>query len=124
MTTTSKGKEFWAERVAALRASGQSSAAFARETGLSVHALGWWRRKLSAPGTSVSGRAAAKPPAKANEVIGSKGSKFVALKVADPMTNRSVGVTVSIGSELRLSMSELPPAAWLAEVGQALRGLR
>ena len=48
MATTGKGEGFWAEHVAALRASGQTSVAYANDHGLSVHALGWWRRKLNA----------------------------------------------------------------------------
>ena len=53
-----------------------------------------------------------------------KSSKFVALKVAEPMSVSSMGVTLAIGSDMRVQMSELPPPAWLAQVCQAMRGAR
>ena len=114
MTTKPKGKEFWEEHLAALRASGLTSVAYARDHGLSVHSLGWWRRKLTGPSST---RTATTP-------IKSKASTFVALKVAEPTMVRAMNVTLAIGSEVRVQMSELPPTAWLAELGHAMRGLR
>ena len=114
MTTKSKGKEFWEQHLVALRASGLTSVAYAREHGLSVHSLGWWRRKLMG---SSSKRTAATP-------VQTRSSAFVALKVAEPMMVRSMTVTLAIGSDVRLQMSELPPPAWLAEVGRAMRVAR
>jgi hypothetical protein len=37
---------------------------------------------------------------------------------------RPMGVTLAIGSEVRLQMNELPAPAWLAAVDQAMRGVR
>lgn len=112
MATKANGREFWEPHVEGLMASGLTSVAYAREHGLSVHALGWWRRKLKGASSKRSLTAAKKSPT------------FVALKVAEPMMLRSMTVTLAIGSDVRLQMSELPPPAWLAEVGVALRGIR
>lgn len=114
MTATAKGRDFWERHLVGLRASGLSAVAYAREHGLSVHSLGWWRRKLNASSLTSS----------ASAPVSAKRSKFVALKVAEAVTTCSMGVTLAIGSEVRLQMNELPPAAWLAEVGRAMRGVR
>ena len=114
MGTKAKGRDFWEPHLVALRASDLTSVAYAREHGLSVHSLGWWRRKLMGRSST---RTAATP-------VKRKSSTFVALKVADPMMVRSMNVTVSIGSDIRLQLSELPPPAWLAQVGLAMRGAR
>lgn len=112
MVTKAQGREFWEPHVEGLTASGLTSVGYAREHGLSVHALGWWRRKLKGMSSKQS-------------VTGSsKSSPFVALKVAEPMMLRSMDVTLAIGSDVRLQMSELPPPAWLAQFGLAIRGGR
>ena len=79
-----------------------------------MHALGWWRRKLHPRLPNKSARAVAAP----------KVSKFVALKVSEPIATQPMGVMVSLAGEVRLQMAELPPPAWLAEVIQAMRGSR
>ncbi len=112
MTTKSKGAQFWFEHVEAAKASGATLVAYAREQGLSVHTMRTWRRKLD--GESLNAAAAAK--------IGAKRAAFVALKVAAPAMGHPSGVTLAIGSDVRLQMNELPPPAWLAAVSQALRG--
>jgi len=114
MVTMARGKDFWEQHVDALRSSGQTSKAYARDHELSVHALGWWRRKLHP----------ALPKRSARVVVGPKASKFVALKVSEPIATQPMVVTVSLAGELRLQMAELPPPAWLAEVIQAMRGSR
>jgi len=57
-------------------------------------------------------------------VVAPTASKFVALKVAEPIATQPMGVTVSLAGEVRLQMTELPPPAWLAAVVQAMRGSR
>ncbi len=111
---TARGRDFWEQHIAALRTSGQTSAGYAREHDLSVHALGWWRRKLHP----------ALPKRSARVVVAPKASKFVALKVTGPIATQPMGVTVSLAGEVRLQMAELPPPAWLAAVIQAMRGSR
>ncbi len=111
MTTAAKGRDFWEQHIKALRASGQTSVAYARRHELSVHALGWWRRKLDRLSASESTTA------------GTKASKFVALKLIEPMPSHSGAVTLWVSGEVRLQMNELPPAAWLVEVCRAMRGV-
>jgi transposase-like protein len=113
MTTKSKGSEFWAGHVEAARQSGATLVAYAREHGLSSHTMRNWRRKLKAQTGGVgAARAEARPTA------------FVALKVATPALPHCGAVTLAIGSDVRLQMNELPPPAWLAEIGLAMRGAR
>lgn len=114
MSRTSKGEEFWAQHIKALRSSGQTSVAYARAHDLSVQALGWWRRKLHPALPKKSSRVEVAP----------KASKFVALKVSEPALPRSMPVTMTLGSEVHLQMSDLPPPAWLAEVIQSMRRVR
>ena len=114
MTTKSKGAQFWAGHVEAARSAGATLMVYAHEQGLSVHTLRNWRRKLNVEPPSLS--AVAKSEARR--------SAFVGLKVARPVMSHSVGVTLTIGSDVRLQMNELPPPAWLAEVSQAMRGAR
>jgi hypothetical protein len=114
MVTTARGRAFWEQHVNALRSSGQTSKDYARDHELSVHALGWWRRKLHPRLPKKSAGAAVAP----------KASKFVALKLTGPMATQPLGVTVSLPGEVRLQMADLPPPTWLAEVIQAMRGSR
>ena len=114
MVTTARGRDFWEQHVNALRLSGQTSKDYARDQELSMHALGYWRRKLHPRLPKKSARDVAAPTV----------SKFVALKVAEPIATQPMGVTVSLAGEVRLQMAELPPPAWLAEVIQAMRGSR
>ncbi len=111
---TARGRDFWEQHIAALRTSGQTSAGYAREHDLSVHALGWWRRKLHC----------SQPTGPTRAVVEAKASKFVALKVSEPIAVRQLGTTMLFIGEMHLQMNELPPPAWLAEVSQALRGAR
>lgn len=114
MTTKSKGLEFWSEHVEAAKASGATLLAYAREQGLSVHTMRNWRRKLT--GDPLIAAAAARTDAKR--------AAFVALKVATPVMGHPSGVTLAIGSDVRLQMNELPPPEWLAAVSEAMRGSR
>ncbi len=98
MTATARGRDFWEQHIAALRSSGQTSAGYAREHGLSVHALGWWRRKLN--------RSQSTEPTRA--VVAAKASKFVALKVAEPSGVRPLGMTMLLlGPTFRTSRRAL-----------------
>ena len=114
MVATARGRDFWEQHVNALRSSGQTAKDYARDHELSVHALGWWRRKLHP----------ALPKRSAGAMVAPKASKFVALKVSGPIATPPMGVTVLLAGEVRLQMAELPPPTWLAEVIQAMRGAR
>jgi hypothetical protein len=114
MAEGSRGKEFWAQHINALRSSGQTSVAYAREHSLSVQALGWWRRKLHPSLPRKSARAVAMR----------KSSRFVELKVSEAIVPRPMEVTVVLAGDVRLQMTDLPSPAWLVEVSQAMRGAR
>jgi len=114
MRVPARGRDFWEPHVEALRSSGQTSAGYAREHDLSVHAMGWWCRKLHRLASAES----------AGDVAAPAASKFVALRVSEPPAIRSLGMTVLLVGDVRLQMNELPPPAWLAEVSQAMRGAR
>ncbi len=64
------------------------------------------------------------PKESTRAVVKVKASKFVALKVSEPIAPRPLGITVLIAGEVRLQMADLPAPAWLAEVIQAMRGAR
>lgn len=100
------GIDFWAPHVEAIKHEAVSSSAYAKRHGLSVAAVYYWQRKLRAA------------PA-------SRGSKFVALNVADAAGNtRSGPCTLVLASGMRLEMSTLPAPEWLAALGRAAQGAR
>ena len=99
-----KGTEFWVGHVAAAKLEAISASEYARRHGLSVVALYYWQRKLKAN-------------AVANEA--GKGSKFVALRVAD---QSPCLCTLVLPSGLHLEMSALPAPEWLAELGRVFPG--
>lgn len=107
MAAAARGKEFWRRHVTASQEAGKSMAAYAREHGLSVYALGWWRRKQRLESTPA---------------VDARAPKFVALKLAEPIATRCTSVTVSVGDGVRVQLSELPSPAWLAELSRAMRG--
>ena len=114
MTTKSKGSEFWTRHVEAASVSGSTLLAYAQEHGVSVHTLRHWRRKLR---DEASGLAAVAIPE-------TRRPSFVALKVATPGSVHPRGVALTIGSEIRLHLDELPPPTWLAEISLAMRSAR
>lgn len=113
MTTRSKGADFWEQHLSALQASGRTMGSYAREHGLSAYTMSRWRRKLWGEPSVEAG----------STKVTSQPSMFVALKVADPVVG-SMNVTLAIGGEVRLQMSELPSPAWLAALSGAMRGIR
>ena len=98
---------FWAAHVEAVRLAGVSASEYAKQHGLAVKSLYYWRHKLAVTSNiAPSVDRAAKP---------GSASKFVALQVAAP---RPVGCTLNLPSGLRLEMSALPSPEWLAAVGR------
>jgi hypothetical protein len=117
MARDTRGEEFWAPHIKALRASGQTSVAYARAHDLSVQALGWWRRKLHPLLPKRPAKTKGAPTA----------SKFVALKVSVPAVRSEPAlprpqVTVFLAGEVHLQLCDLPPPTWLADVVDAMRG--
>lgn len=105
--------EFWAAHVAALKLEATSSSEYAKQHGLAVKSLYYWRRKLEV--TKSAHQTETKP------IPSVPGNKFVALQVAAP---RQTHCTLSLPSGLRLEMSALPPAEWIATLLHSAAGLR
>jgi len=92
------GAEFWAAHVAAAKLEETSASEYARQHGLAVKTLYYWRRKLKNSITTD-------PPL--------PNSKFIALRIA-PGASQQNNCTLALPSGLRLEMSALPTPEWLA----------
>jgi hypothetical protein len=98
------GDAFWAHHVEAARHSSVSGRVYADQHGISVKRLYFWQRKLRDADTShASGHGAA---------------KFVALRLPTPT---SAGCVLTLAAGLRLEMSTLPAAEWLAALAKEMR---
>ena len=111
-----KKAEFWLAHVKAASLGAIPVSEYAKQHGLAVKSLYYWRRKLGVP-NYLSQRA--DNPAKPMP-----SGKFVALQVTTP---RPVNYALAWPSGLRLEMSSLPSTEWLAdlarEVQQAAQGV-
>lgn len=102
--------EFWTSHVDAARREGVPASVYAREHGLALASLYYWRRKLHIAAAASAG--------------GSTG-KFVALRVVvDAPTVQACHCALLLGSGLRLEMAALPSPDWLLAVAQANSGER
>ena len=91
---------YWESHVAALNREAIPVNAYARQHGLSVSALYYWRRKLKL----------AREQAADTSPVG----KFIALRVDDGASApRAVGCTRVLGAGVRLEMPALPAPEWL-----------
>ena len=105
--------EFWTSHVEACRREGTAASVYARQHGLTLASLYYWRRKLmlaAAVGdSSGSGEAA----------------KFVSLRVLDSVAGTPAGpCTLVLRSGLRLELTALPSPAWLLALELAHAGVR
>ena len=102
--------EFWTSHVEACRREGAAASVYARQHGLALASLYYWRRKLT-PATVADG------------ACGTTG-KFVALRVVDAQASPANGAcTLVLGSGLRLEMTALPSPVWLLALEQAHAGV-
>ena len=110
-------KNDWTSHVAAIKTQEGSTAAYARQHGLSRSALYYWQRKLwsaTTAGTIVEPMTAARRP-----------SKFIALRVGDPIhhvARSQTPCTLVLSGGMRLEMATLPDPQWLAAVGRSAQG--
>ena len=105
--------EFWTSHVEACRRGGLAASVYARQHGLTLSSLYYWRRKvkLAAAVSDGSARGAA--------------SKFVALRVVDAAAGVvTAPCTLVMRSGLRLELVALPSPAWLLALDQANAGAR
>jgi transposase-like protein len=105
--------EFWTSHLEACRRSGAAASVYARQHGLTLSSLYYWRRKVKLAAADSDGSA------------GDAASKFVALRVVDAAAGAATGrCTLVFGSGLRLELAALPSAAWLLALDQARTGAR
>jgi transposase-like protein len=99
--------EFWTSHVEACCRSGSAASVYARQHGLKLSSLYYWRRKVELAGTD------------------SAASKFVALRVVPALTDAATGAcTLILRSGLRLELTALPSPTWLLALDQAHAGAR
>jgi transposase-like protein len=103
-------REVWAEHVKALKASGQTAVAYAKEHEVSLKALYSWDRKLRLQSSGVAKPAVTKA---------ASDDRFVALRVSPVMISRApVPCALILNSGLRLEMAVLPDPSWLLALAQ------
>ena len=102
--------EFWTSHIEACRREGMAASVYARQHGLTLASLYYWRRKLTrAAATGADGAA----------------NQFVALRVVDMAVGAATGTcTLVLRSGLRLELAALPSPAWLLALDQAHAGGR
>ncbi|WP_050978208.1 MULTISPECIES: IS66 family insertion sequence element accessory protein TnpA [Alcaligenaceae] len=102
--------EFWSSHLSAIDAEGVTAKDYARQHGLSVSSLYYWRKQL-------------KHAAGANGAAGT--STFLPVQVAvDRSPGSSASCTLVLAPGVRLELAQLPSAEWLAALGRALQGAR
>ncbi len=106
-------QQYWSKHIAAIKAQGIATSAYARQHGLALATLYYWQRKLQ-PRTAVEPT----PPFK-------RPSKFIKLTVGDSVrevTPSLTPCTLILTGDMRLVMSTLPDPQWLVAVGRAAHG--
>ena len=101
------GTAFWMGHVATIERDGIAASKYARQHGLSVTALRYWRRKLRASAEVV-------PP----------GSQFLTFSVTPTGKGPPQPGCILVLAGVRLEMPTLPPPEWLAAVALATPGCR
>ena len=103
-----QGKEFWRAHVLASGPKGTRLEGYAREHGLKVGTLRWWRSRLREEVSEPSESA----------------SRFIAVQVVPSVEceQPTPAVTaVRIGERIRLELASVPSPQWLAAMDKALR---
>ena len=102
--------EFWTSHIEACRREGMAASVYARQHGLTLASLYYWRRKLTQAAVTGADGAA---------------KQFVALRVVDMAVGTATGTcTLVLRSGLCLELAALPPPAWLLALDQAHAGVR
>ena len=102
------GTAFWMGHVATIERNGIAASKYARQHGLSVTALRYWRRKRRAGAEDVAAPA----------------SQFLTLSVAQPGDGPLQGGCILVLAGGRLELPTLPPPEWLAAAAVATQGGR
>ena len=105
--------EFWTSHVEACRREGMAASVYARQHGLTLASLYYWRRKLKLAAAVSDGSASG------------SANQFVALRVVDAAAGAPTGpCALVLRSGLRLELAALPSPAWLLALDQAHAGAR
>ena len=103
--------EFWTSHVEACQRQGIAASLYARQHGLTLASLYYWRRKLKLAAAVGDG--------------GGTANKFVALRVVGAAAVAATSpCTLVLRSGLRLELTALPSPAWLLALDQANAGAR
>ena len=110
-------QHYWSKHIAAIRAQGITTSAYARQHALALASLYYWQHKLRSTrtvGVAIEPTAACRRP-----------SKFIALTVGDPVRDvarSEMSCTLVLAGGMRLEMATLPDPQWLAAVGRSAQG--
>lgn len=105
--------EFWTSHVEACHREGGAASVYARQHGLTLASLYYWRRKLKLADALCDGSTS------------SVANKFVALRVVEAVAAAATEpCTLVLRSGLRLELATLPSPAWLLAIEQAHVGVR
>lgn len=120
MRAKSKGAAYWSQQLAAIEATGLSTAEYARREGLSINQIHKWRTRLrNGPVGVTQSTAVGMRPAVTR-------SRFVALHVREAEGHASAigpspaGIQVFAG-RVRLELPALPAPQWVAALSWALQ---
>jgi hypothetical protein len=113
---TNKGYEYWAAHLAAIGNEGIETKTYAEREALSVSALYYWRRRIKAQ------QHGPQPLTAVSQDNGRDRKLFmpVQIKASPPEGIAKAACCVTLGSGLRLELSQLPAPQWLAQLSQAL----
>lgn len=102
--------EFWTSHVEACHREGGAASVYARQHGLTLASLYYWRRKLTLAAAVVNGDGGTSVAV----------NKFVALRVVDAAAGATAGAcTLVLRSGVRLELAALPSPAWPLALEQA-----
>lgn len=110
-------QKYWSKHIAAIKAQGITTSAYARRHDLALATLYYWQRKLQ---SATTAGALIEPTQSPRRL-----SKFIALTVGDPVrevVRSGTLCTLVLSGGIRLEMSTLPDPQWLAALGRSTQG--
>jgi transposase len=109
-------QQYWSKHLAAIKAQGITTSAYARKHNLALASLYHWQHKLRS--TTSACRGSTPTPVSAPTPSVRQPSKFISLRI-DPVHDAArteAACTLILSGGLRLEMSTLPDPQWLAAV--------
>ena len=108
-----KAKQDWARHVAAIKAQGISTIAYAQQHALARSTLYRWQKELQLVATEIPKPDKPMPPAQS--------SKFITVRMSEPQRlapPTPAQCTLVLSGGMLLEMPALPAPQWLAELGR------